>query len=113
LIIGPESPGHAFPDALRGAEHNIELQPDGRLNTVAARWRYMRRDDYLTLRQHTDGLEASGILRRLGPHDRAYVNNPILVVNKHDEHGNIVGKRVVHDARALNASRSSTATRFR
>jgi hypothetical protein len=62
-------------ELLRGAEHNIKLRPTTDLNTVAARWRYMRRDDYLTLRHHTDGLEASGILRRLGPHDRAYVNN--------------------------------------
>jgi hypothetical protein len=41
----------AFPDALRGAEHNIELRPTADLNTVAARWRCMRRDDYRRCRR--------------------------------------------------------------
>jgi hypothetical protein len=103
LIIGPDSPGHTLPDALRGASHSIKLDPAADTRSVNAPWRRMRADEFAALRAHTDALEQAGILRRLGHGEQSYVNNPIIVVDKKDEHGNVVGKRIVHDARALNA----------
>jgi hypothetical protein len=102
LLIGSESPGHKYPDPLRGATHTIRLKPDADISRIYARWRHRRPDEFAMLREHTRDLEEAGILERIPFGVQPYVNNPILVVPKRNEKGEITGGRVVHDARLLN-----------
>jgi hypothetical protein len=80
----------------------LVLKPDAKIENIWRAWRHKSPAEFTALRKAVNDLVDAGIFERLPFGVRPYVNNPVLIVEKKNELGEVVGYRLAIDARMLN-----------